>query len=455
MAEDAANRTEEPTPKRREEARADGRIPQSVEITVGDRAAGGAARDVAERRRGDRRSARVDAAEPARGLQARSHAGAARRRAARACCTTSATSWSRSCAATAVAGFVGDGRADRLAVPRQAPAARRSARCRRRAACSASSRARGSSTSLKAIVKIALVGWLSWKLIRSAEAQRHRALRRVAARDPRDRAAARWRGWSAWVDRRRSSCSPPLDYAWQRRQHQQSLRMSRQRGEGRGAAGGRRSQDQGALEARVPGARRSAACSPTCRRPTSSSPTRSTSRSRSRYAPGRDGRAAVVAKGAERHGRSGSRTSRAQHGVPIVERRALARALFRSVPVGGEIPATLYRAVAEILAYIYGLRAAAGRVTERWPMAHGAASSEGRHGTRARRRRARRSRSRFVVVVIVMIIPLPTVLLDLLLRVNIALVADHPAGRDVHAEAARVLDLPVGAAGDDAASACR
>src|SRR5262245_51618371 len=34
MAEDNANRTEEPTPKRREEARADGRIPQSVEITA-------------------------------------------------------------------------------------------------------------------------------------------------------------------------------------------------------------------------------------------------------------------------------------------------------------------------------------------------------------------------------------------------------------------------------------
>src|SRR5690349_6649536 len=33
MAEDDASRTEEPTPKRREEARADGRIPQSIEIT--------------------------------------------------------------------------------------------------------------------------------------------------------------------------------------------------------------------------------------------------------------------------------------------------------------------------------------------------------------------------------------------------------------------------------------
>jgi len=43
-------------------------------------------------------------------------------------------------------------------------------------------------------------------------------------------------------------------------------------------------------------------------------------------------------------------------GVPLVERRALARALFRSVQLGAEIPPALYRAVAEILAYIYSLR---------------------------------------------------------------------------------------------------
>ena len=44
-------------------------------------------------------------------------------------------------------------------------------------------------------------------------------------------------------------------------------------------------------------------------------------------------------------------------GVPIVERRALARALFKSVKLGAHIPPALYRAVAEILAYIYSLRA--------------------------------------------------------------------------------------------------
>ncbi|MGO4882631.1 MAG: flagellar biosynthesis protein FlhB [Bryobacteraceae bacterium] len=41
--------------------------------------------------------------------------------------------------------------------------------------------------------------------------------------------------------------------------------------------------------------------------------------------------------------------------VPIVENPPLAQALYRSVDVGQEIPAHLYRAVAEILAYVYKL----------------------------------------------------------------------------------------------------
>ena len=43
------------------------------------------------------------------------------------------------------------------------------------------------------------------------------------------------------------------------------------------------------------------------------------------------------------------------HGVPIVENPPLARALYKSAEVGQEIPLDLYRAVAEILAYIYRL----------------------------------------------------------------------------------------------------
>lgn len=44
------------------------------------------------------------------------------------------------------------------------------------------------------------------------------------------------------------------------------------------------------------------------------------------------------------------------HGVPLVENPPLARALFRSVDIGQQIPAELYAAVAEVLAFIYRLR---------------------------------------------------------------------------------------------------
>jgi flagellar biosynthetic protein FlhB len=45
--------------------------------------------------------------------------------------------------------------------------------------------------------------------------------------------------------------------------------------------------------------------------------------------------------------------------VPRVENRELARSLYRLVDVGKSIPNSLYRAVAEVLAYIYRLRGAA------------------------------------------------------------------------------------------------
>jgi flagellar biosynthesis protein FlhB len=43
------------------------------------------------------------------------------------------------------------------------------------------------------------------------------------------------------------------------------------------------------------------------------------------------------------------------HQVPVIENPLLAQALYRSTSVGQEIPAHLYRAVAEILAYLYRL----------------------------------------------------------------------------------------------------
>lgn len=47
-----------------------------------------------------------------------------------------------------------------------------------------------------------------------------------------------------------------------------------------------------------------------------------------------------------------------EHSVPIFEAPPLARALHHNVEIGGEIPATLYIAVAQVLTYIYQLKAA-------------------------------------------------------------------------------------------------
>lgn len=43
-------------------------------------------------------------------------------------------------------------------------------------------------------------------------------------------------------------------------------------------------------------------------------------------------------------------------GVPIIERKPLARALYASVEIGKEIPYDLYKAVAEVLAYVFKLK---------------------------------------------------------------------------------------------------
>jgi flagellar biosynthesis protein FlhB len=47
-----------------------------------------------------------------------------------------------------------------------------------------------------------------------------------------------------------------------------------------------------------------------------------------------------------------------QHDIPTVENKPLAQTLYKTVEVGEVIPATLYKTVAEILAYIYKARAA-------------------------------------------------------------------------------------------------
>ena len=60
----------------------------------------------------------------------------------------------------------------------------------------------------------------------------------------------------------------------------------------------------------------------------------------------------VVAKGADLMAQR-VRELAAEHGVPIVERKTLARALYAMCEVGQEVPEEHYKAVAEILAYVY------------------------------------------------------------------------------------------------------
>jgi flagellar biosynthetic protein FlhB len=50
-----------------------------------------------------------------------------------------------------------------------------------------------------------------------------------------------------------------------------------------------------------------------------------------------------------------------EHGIPILERKALARALYASTEVGREIPRDLFKAVAEVLAYVYRLKGKSAR----------------------------------------------------------------------------------------------
>jgi flagellar biosynthetic protein FlhB len=54
-----------------------------------------------------------------------------------------------------------------------------------------------------------------------------------------------------------------------------------------------------------------------------------------------------------------------EHGIPIIENRPLARALFRHVRVGQIVPSQFYRAIAEILAFVFLLKRDPRRARQR------------------------------------------------------------------------------------------
>lgn len=74
-----------------------------------------------------------------------------------------------------------------------------------------------------------------------------------------------------------------------------------------------------------------------------------------RYDDKTDAAPVVVAKGVDEQADKIREIAR-QHGVPVLSRPPLARALHKHVKEGRAVPANLYRAVAEVLAYVYRLR---------------------------------------------------------------------------------------------------
>jgi flagellar biosynthetic protein FlhB len=74
-----------------------------------------------------------------------------------------------------------------------------------------------------------------------------------------------------------------------------------------------------------------------------------------RYVPGETEVPKVLAKGRERVA-ARIRELALEHRIPIVSDPPLARALYKSVPVGREIPQALFRAVAEVLALVLNRR---------------------------------------------------------------------------------------------------
>ncbi len=71
-----------------------------------------------------------------------------------------------------------------------------------------------------------------------------------------------------------------------------------------------------------------------------------------RYEAGQTSAPTVVAKGADHFARQIISKAR-ENGIPVIERKPVARALFALTEVGDEIPLEMYRAVAEVLADVY------------------------------------------------------------------------------------------------------
>lgn len=348
--EDLSNKTEEPTPRRREKAREDGQIARSAEVTSAtvlltavfamSQWGGSTSRDLREAMRRSLIRLTAEDMTPAAVGHALWDAGSV---------IVAATL--PVIVAMALAGTVsnlvqvGVGWYPQLLLPkgsRISPATGFQRIFSRR----------GVVDLFKNVVKIGVVSWVAWKVVLSTQT----SLPAIGLSSPNEilgTGAQELVRMLTWVGATLAVLAG-LDYLWQRRQHQQSLRMSRQEIKDEM----RQSEGDPKLRQRMKRAYRDlsgnrmlsevATADVVITNPTHFAVAL-------RYRGDEGGAPRVVAKGVDELAERIKQLARAS-GVPIVERRSLARALYRSVKVGTEIPAGLYRAVAEVLAYIYGLQ---------------------------------------------------------------------------------------------------
>ena len=151
-----------------------------------------------------------------------------------------------------------------------------------------------------------------------------------------------------------------LDYTYQRWQYQKNLMMSKQeikdelkQGEGDPAVKGRiksiqRETARKRMMEKIPDA------DVVITNPTSLAIAL-------RYNMAHDSAPRVIAKGAGFIAEKIKKIAQ-QNGIPIVENKPLARTIYKLVDIDGFIPFNLYRAVAEILAYVYKLKGMKGQI---------------------------------------------------------------------------------------------
>ncbi|MDQ7793181.1 MAG: EscU/YscU/HrcU family type III secretion system export apparatus switch protein [bacterium] len=346
-SEDTQERREEPTPRRRQEARRKGQVFRSAEVTgLLVLAAGAATLGMTASAAGGRLARlawSVWQGPPGPELEVNALAGQAAQAAAGALWPLLAVG--TIVALTAGVAQTGGVVAPSLLVPdmkRLNPVAGLGRMFSRR----------GLLEILKNLIKIAVAVWLGW----SALAPRLPQLVDLARFTPLAAAAAA-AGWGRALLTRMLLVLTVLaaaDYAFQRAEHDKRLRMTRRelRDElkdtegspqtrarrlemGRSLRGRRVVAALGGADVVVANPEHFAAAL--------------------RYVPGLDLAPVVVTKGQGILALLITGTAR-RLGIPVVHNRPLARALYRGVSVGAPVPGQLYQAVAAVMAYVYQLR---------------------------------------------------------------------------------------------------